>query len=241
MNGESSVVSGDEGAKSSFDSSRAGVMQKILREWKTGLTPQEWEIVLFVYDRTYGWDKIEEAIPWRHFLNGMKSEGVTYAYPLFQKQTSLFHALKSLETKGVMRVSKEQILASHVYELNTDWSPVGWERKLAPISDPPLRETKSLPWPQPARGPSPREDISPSRGLGPLRGAENTPSQAEELRIRKLNNTKGNSRTAPRPTVSKVAAPNISKDSSSTNKNVRRLPRPKSTGRRREFPDWDEI
>lgn len=46
-------------------------LRTILREWMPKLSPSEFVILMFVFDRTIGWSKNAEYIPRTHFLKGV--------------------------------------------------------------------------------------------------------------------------------------------------------------------------
>lgn len=62
----------------------------------------EFRVLLFIFDRTYGWRKREEKIPYKHFLNGIEKDGIVYAGKVGVSEKTLKKALRGLVYKEII-------------------------------------------------------------------------------------------------------------------------------------------
>ena len=76
--------------------------QYIIRYWMKYLSPSEFMVLMFIVDRTLGWQKFSEVITRRHMLKGIASGGTIYHLGTSLSASTLDKILNSLEEKGVI-------------------------------------------------------------------------------------------------------------------------------------------
>lgn len=120
------------------------VLRKITREWFLHLSALERLAVLFVYDRTFGWNKRFERITLDQFSKGVWSSPesgneqaeqqarVCYAAPFTRDRTSASRIIRDLTERGVLIVTHESRRSGNakLYALNVDWNPTSTENTL---------------------------------------------------------------------------------------------------------------
>jgi DNA-binding PadR family transcriptional regulator len=106
------------------------LLRKILRIWTPYLTDREFRVLLFVFDRTYHFQKYAEVIPIRHFINGIHMEsGYVVAAALPYKARTIYDALQSLRRKGVLFHRSEKKSSQPEYSINPEadlLAPLTW-------------------------------------------------------------------------------------------------------------------
>lgn len=93
-------------------------------EWLADLSPSEYKLVCFIWQRTIYWGKKREAISHRHFLEGItnRKTGEIVQKPTGLSKQSVISAINSLEEKGVLsRTQRGQ--NAFTYHLNLGWMP----------------------------------------------------------------------------------------------------------------------
>ena len=93
------------------------LLRMIFSEWLDKLTPSEFMVVMFIWQRTILWGKGREFIKFRHFLKGIDGE----IRPLPLKQRRLQQILKSLVQKGV--IERRTRVYGSWYNINYEWKP----------------------------------------------------------------------------------------------------------------------
>lgn len=88
------------------------------------LGSSELKVILFIFDRTWGWSKDFERIPLSHFTDGVK--GFTKGTGLSER--SVVRALAWLEENEVIEVEREDG-RSNKYAIRWDWKPKPEEEK----------------------------------------------------------------------------------------------------------------
>lgn len=67
------------------------------------LTPDEYLVLMFIFERTYGYKKDRETIPLRHLMQGVRtSEGEIVTTRVGLSKTNLLRAIHHLENKCVV-------------------------------------------------------------------------------------------------------------------------------------------
>tara|TARA_R110002153_G_scaffold26421_5_gene82923 strand:+ start:4312 stop:5616 length:1305 start_codon:yes stop_codon:yes gene_type:complete len=85
------------------------------------MTPNEYTVIMFIFDRTLGWGKVTEYIPSRHFLEGLRSDtGMIYAPSVGMSERTLRNALRSLDDKGMIHRDVDFGCRSK-YGINFEW------------------------------------------------------------------------------------------------------------------------
>jgi len=102
--------------------------QTIDRLWQGHLTPFEFAIIRFIFDRTVGWGKEWERIPLRHFTEGVISKDDKCHGRSCLKPTAVKAALASLSEKGAILIQHESN-CNH-YSLNYEWTPMKTPKRL---------------------------------------------------------------------------------------------------------------
>lgn len=114
---------------------RTRLLNLVLRDWFHHLSAIERLIVIFVYDRTWGWNKEWEVITYEHFTKGVfgyipagkwtgeLGEIRSYAAPVSSDRTTVSKALNSLVAKGALlrRKVKGHPRGLIQYSLNAGW------------------------------------------------------------------------------------------------------------------------
>lgn len=94
------------------------VMQNIIREWASILSPAETTVLAFVADRTVAFHKTQEKIPYSHFLNGVTSkDGSIITRGINISRRTLHNVLMSLKRHGLISTSNGNN-ESYLFELN---------------------------------------------------------------------------------------------------------------------------
>ena len=100
-------------------------LREINREWKHDLTIYEWGAVVFVFERTIGWNKEWERISLRQFAQGVfGKDGTVYAAPFISCASRAGKTLDRLVERGAIlrRYSKSHDQARE-YAINIKWKP----------------------------------------------------------------------------------------------------------------------
>ena len=93
------------------------------RHWAPALSPMEFCFVRFIFDRTFGWRKMWEKIPLRHFTDGVKTaDGSFYGSVFSNSRGTVVRILKALVERGC--VLRREYDNSFMYAVNSDWQPV---------------------------------------------------------------------------------------------------------------------
>lgn len=106
---------------------RTELFNYIVRYWFHHLTALERLAVIFIYDRTWGWNKEWEEITVNQFTQGLVrcNEGtwVSYAAPFSKDRTGAQKVIKRLVDKGVIfrRPVPNDSRGMIEYSLNIDW------------------------------------------------------------------------------------------------------------------------
>lgn len=96
-------------------SSKFWALKKIHQDWLERLTPSEYMVLMFIWNRTIFWGKQSEFIYFRHFTEGIPD--VIKALPF--KKSRLSQIIKSLQDRGIIYRSR-QMFGSY-YSINFDW------------------------------------------------------------------------------------------------------------------------
>ena len=94
----------------------------LFRVWRPNLSPNEFLVTLFIFDRTAGWGKEWEVIKTSHFLSGVVGkDGKIYASGLIMTPPTLRKCLALLVERGAIRRVQEK--RKKAYALNYEWNP----------------------------------------------------------------------------------------------------------------------
>jgi hypothetical protein len=94
----------------------------LFRVWRPNLSPNEFLVAQFIFDRTAGWGKEWEVIRPDHFLSGVVGkDGKIYASGLVMTPPTLRKCLASLIERGAIRMIQEK--RKKAYALNYEWNP----------------------------------------------------------------------------------------------------------------------
>jgi hypothetical protein len=94
----------------------------LFRVWRPNLSPNEFLVVQFIFDRTAGWGKEWEVIRTSHFISGVVGkDGKIYASGLVLTPPTLRKCLASLIDCGVVKRIQEK--RKKAYALNYEWNP----------------------------------------------------------------------------------------------------------------------
>lgn len=99
------------------------------------LTPAEFKVLMFIFDRTVGYKKHAESIPYRHFLDGVWSQGSLHSVGCGLGESTLKRALRGLVEKGVIERGRGQNFYGTYYTINYEWCHSGMHRLWRPQSD----------------------------------------------------------------------------------------------------------
>lgn len=102
------------------------LLRIIFTNWLDKLTPSEYMVLMFIWQRTILWGKLSEFIKYRHFLNGIPGE--ISRLPL--KERRLQQILKSLEKKGAIK--RQSRMYGSWYSIDFDWNPTKTARRRVP-------------------------------------------------------------------------------------------------------------
>jgi hypothetical protein len=94
----------------------------LFRVWRPNLSPNEFLVAQFIFDRTAGWGKEWEVIRTSHFLHGvLGKDGHLYATGLVMTYPTLRKCLDRLVAFHAIRV--ERRYKQKAYALNYEWNP----------------------------------------------------------------------------------------------------------------------
>ena len=103
-----------------------------VKKCRPHVTPDEFLVLMFVFERTYGYKKEWERIPLRHFLDGVfhgqTNECVTTRTGI--SKTNLLAALRHLTGKGLLLVSSDGKSGSNWYSVAKP-EAVDWHRVIS--------------------------------------------------------------------------------------------------------------
>ncbi|MDR5727955.1 MAG: hypothetical protein RB191_11075 [Terriglobia bacterium] len=112
-----------------FYLSELGQLKLLTRLVRFGqiLPPQEYKVLLAIFDRTYAWRKSEAVIPNDHFLHGVSGgRGELAAAPLGLSQRELERAIEGLvNVRAIRRFGTPEPIT---YSINLEWQPQGFRR-----------------------------------------------------------------------------------------------------------------
>lgn len=92
------------------------------RLWLSHLTPMEFGIIRFIFDRTAGWSKEWETIPIHHFTEGVVArDGREHGKLNSARKETVRAHLESLTERGVLL--RRPCNRSFAYSLNYEWDP----------------------------------------------------------------------------------------------------------------------
>lgn len=93
-----------------------------MRVWRPSLTPSQFLVACFVFDRTAAWGKEWEVITLRHFVSGVTtSAGACYGPGLGLSQPTVSAALTGLKKIGLLRT--RAVRKRTAYALNYEYQP----------------------------------------------------------------------------------------------------------------------
>lgn len=101
--------------------------QRLFRCWIERLSLAEFVVCCFIYERTYPFNKPDETIPVRHFLEGIDGRGFRPGgIPI--GRTQLMAVLKSLDEKRAIYRCRARGIRT-IYGLNPLWpeDPIEWD------------------------------------------------------------------------------------------------------------------
>ena len=111
----------------------------LFRVWRPHLSPNEFLVAQFVFDRTAGWGKEWEVIRTDHFINGVVgTDGKVYSTGLVITRPTLSKCLTALIALGALRLRKDR--RRKAYALNYEWNP----DETQTLQDMPLAKPKRL-------------------------------------------------------------------------------------------------
>lgn len=92
------------------------LQQRITRTFLPNLTPAEFVVLSYIFDRTIMWGRVSQRISIREFEHGNRTNG---GIPLARR--SIVSALGSLKSKGVI-VAVGNRRSGHSYGIDFEWS-----------------------------------------------------------------------------------------------------------------------
>jgi len=101
------------------------LLRKINREWGHDLSALEFRAVVFVFERTIGWNKWWENISFRQFSEGVfDKDGKSYAAPFTSCRNRASKIIDGLVERGViLREKTSRSDKPSRYSINPDWKP----------------------------------------------------------------------------------------------------------------------
>lgn len=96
-------------------SKKYDLQQKILRAWMPLLTPEQFMVLLFIFDRTYGWGKTTEYIKMAHFCTGVQGSFNGTG----MSKRAVYRALEALREAGVVQSKSDG--RGVYYSINERW------------------------------------------------------------------------------------------------------------------------
>ena len=152
-------------AKSDTWAALMGIYLKLIKPIRPYITPQEFLVLMFIFERTCSFKKSRERIPLRHFLLGVRdAEHNVVATRVGLSKTNLLAALRHLENKNIIHgdyefrggpcyyeiVPLEEIDFEHVQRYVREHQPKELARGLVvdrpsyhPTTQPRLRQRKA--------------------------------------------------------------------------------------------------
>lgn len=91
------------------------------REMVSILTPVETKVMIYIIDRTLGWQKDRERISYREFLDGKANN-----YGVNIQKTSAYRSVKSLEEKGIVTLLSTSKRSGTLIKVNLGWTFEGY-------------------------------------------------------------------------------------------------------------------
>lgn len=86
---------------------------------KPYLTPDEFLVLMFIYDRTVRFNKRQENIPYRHFMNGITDrDGRCVTTRVGISKANLLIAIRHLFSKGIIQTEHTDFGGSNTYSIN---------------------------------------------------------------------------------------------------------------------------
>lgn len=95
---------------------RVELQQRITRTFLPNLTPAEFVVLSYIFDRTVMWGRVSQRISIREFENGNRTNG---GIPLARR--TIVSALGSLKANGVI-VAVGNRRSGHSYGIDFEWS-----------------------------------------------------------------------------------------------------------------------
>ena len=115
----------------------------LFRVWRPTLSPNEFLVAQFIFDRTAAWGKEWEIIRTQHFLNGVVgNDGQVYSSGLVITYPTLKKCLNKLIAVGA--ISVEFVGKRKAYALNYEWNPDEQPVEVKQVE----KETVALPKPK---------------------------------------------------------------------------------------------
>lgn len=100
------------------------LLRKLSRDWRHCFTSTEFSLLMFVYDRTYGWSKVWERISSTQCVDGVFSkEGICYAGACSSSASRARNTLSSLVERGILlrKDSNSPVDRAYYYAINANW------------------------------------------------------------------------------------------------------------------------
>lgn len=108
-------------AENTAELTEGRMLRFLLRKVKPHVSRAEFEILMFIFDRTYTYGKTSEAITTKHFLEGVIWGDVLLHPPIALKRTQLFDSLKRLCDNVILIRKTDRRTNRTMYMLNPLW------------------------------------------------------------------------------------------------------------------------
>lgn len=104
--------------------------QFVMREMQYRLSPVEWSVLCFIYDRTWGWTKVWERIPYSHFTGGVQGrDGRVWHRGTGLSRSSVIRGLKGLLAKEM--VVRRPLASGWQWSIHHGFTPVALQEQLS--------------------------------------------------------------------------------------------------------------
>jgi len=98
------------------------------REMRGECDPNEWVVLSFILERTYGWNKQWDYISPKQFLEGVWKDGKLVTAKTGLSRTPLYRALSGLHSKSLIYKRQKHERATPEYSVNHAWIAVDREQ-----------------------------------------------------------------------------------------------------------------
>lgn len=103
--------------------SEARMFRKLMRVVSPHVSDHEFRVLMFIFDRTYTYGKVSEAIPMRHFVQGvMTGDGIIIHPPVGMQRSRVYECLQNLvDNVIILRTARGN--SAPLLAINPIWEP----------------------------------------------------------------------------------------------------------------------